>query len=265
MNTLSNKQAIRLPKLKQFPQPESWEILQKNKYNLNDRVDCAINSLAFVGAMDRETAENTAQIVNDRKGGVFTHDIRAYVETKDGYVKKPHQPAYFSPQTSADMSNLYGELKNGFTALISIHRLNGASGHTATIIRTDDKFMVFDPQTEQITQDVCGWLDQEHAAWVEVITEVDKRAHCRSESNVSVRRVKPDQEESTNYKFSRIMDENEVVAFASFVSKYRKPHQQTWRLRNLVKIQESRRAKKEQTDHQFQIDMERVGFAKYLN
>ena len=279
MNTLSEIRWLqanlnRHPKLKQFPLPTTtWEKLQKDQFEINksnglqdNRVDCAINSLAFVGAMDRSTAEKTSAAINARKSGVFTHDIRAFLESKDGYEKKPHKSEFFTTQTSAYMSNRYSELKPGCSALISIHRLNGASGHTATIIRMNDKFMVFDPQTEKTYEDVYEWLDREAADCVEVVTEVDKRVHCRSASNVSVRRLKPDQDESANYKFSKVALEEDVVVVAiKKVKQQQQQQQQPWRVRNLEKSRQARCTKKEQTDHQFRVDMERVGFAKYLN
>jgi len=269
MNTL-----LRPTKLKQFPLPTTtWEKLQKEHFENNksnglqdNRTDCAINSLAFVGAMDRATAEKTSAAINASQNGVLTSDIRAFLESKDGYEKRPHKSEYYTTLTIAHMSDRYSELKPGCSALISIHRLNNETGHTATVIRISDKIMVFDPQTEKTYENVYEWLDNEAADCVEVVTEVDKRVHCRVASNLSVRRLGKDE---PNYKFSKAdaFEEN-VVAIKKV-----KQHQQhsssssCRRLRrNLEKPPQSRRAeKKEQTDHQFRVDMERVGFAKYLN
>ena len=268
MNTLP-----RYPKLKQFPLPTTtWEKLQKDQFENNksnglqdNRTDCAINSLAFVGAIDRPTAEKTSAAINASQNGVFTHDIRAFLESKDGYEKKPHKSEFFTTLTIAHMSDRYSELKPGCSALISIHRLNGASGHTATIIRISDKIMVFDPQTEKTYENVYEWLDNEAADCVEVVTEVDKRVHCRIASNLSVRRLGKDE---PNYKFSKVVAFEENVVAIKKVKQHQQHSTSSCRRlrRNLAPPQQSRRAaKKEQTYHQFRVDMERVGFAKYLN
>jgi hypothetical protein len=190
--------------LRSFKCPKVWEKLQSVTYNLrrqcglpDNRVDCAANSLAFVGAMDRDSAEEFAKSLNLRYRTVNVLDIASYF-TGDGYERTPHYIQRITPETNIE--HVYSCLEEGDAALISLNRIS-SSGHTATVIRIDGQLAVFDPQTEMIYYNIQQWLESESACSVDLIVKVNKVSHGLEESNICVSK-----ETDVTKKFRRLND-----------------------------------------------------------
>jgi hypothetical protein len=235
----------RRPILKQFKAPIAWTKLQEVSFiqtqqlgQRDTRCDCVINSLAFVGAMKRELAEETSKMVNDRKQGITTTEIAEYFEGNDGYEKNPHGTVGIN--TLAGVYETYAELKENMVALIGINRANGP-GHSATVVRLGGELMVFDAQLETLTPNIGDWLILENASSVDVVLKLDKRVHRRDETHVGIKR-----NAETNDKIKR--------------QKVEEPPP-VWKARNLEK---SRRLKRVQASVDFVKEMTHIGFANWL-
>ena len=182
--------------LPSFKYSQAWEKLQSATYNLgrqigipDTRVDCAANSLAFIGAMDRDSAEEVAKILNYRYCSVNVLDIASYL-SGDGYERTPHYIQRVTPDTT-DIEVVYSSLEEGHAALISLNRIS-LSGHTATVIRIGGQLAVFDPQTEMLYNNIGEWLELESACSVDLIVKVTKVSHGLEESNICVRKAHND-------------------------------------------------------------------------
>jgi hypothetical protein len=249
MNTLVDIRNLRAkmdrrPTLKQFKAPIAWTklneatFIETQQLGLPDaRVDCVINSLAFVGAMKRATAEETSSMVNNRKCGVTSTQIAEFFEGNDGSERMPHGVVGLT--TLASVYETYAGLKENNAALIGINRLN-APGHSATIVRLGGELMVFDAQVEKLTPSINDWLISENASSVEVVLKLDKRVHCRDETRVSVKRH--DDGENKRRKVEQ--------------------SQSQWKVRNLEK---SRRLKRQQATIAFVKEMTDIGFVSLLD
>jgi hypothetical protein len=177
--------------LSQFLIPDAkWSKLQEIQYTNSQllglpdkRVDCAINSLAFIGAIERQDAEQTAEMLNDREYGVYPDQVASYLECKDGYEKPPH--GVLQIDALNDILTTYGELNENSASLIGIARRD-ETGHAATIVRVGGELMVFDPQSEVITPSINEWLIKENVMYVFAIMKLNKRSHCREETNIRV-------------------------------------------------------------------------------
>ena len=177
--------------LSQFRIPDAkWSKLQESQYNNSqllglpdNRVDCAINSLAFIGAIGRQDAEQAAEMLNEANCGLYPNQVANYLECKDGYEKPPH--GILRLGTLNDILTTYAELKENSASLIGITRRD-ETGHAATIVRIGGHLMVFDPQSEVITPSINEWLIKENVVNVSAIMKLNKRSHCREETNIGV-------------------------------------------------------------------------------
>ena len=177
--------------LSQFRIPDvKWSKLQETQYNNSQllglpdkRTDCAINSLAFIGAIGRQDAEQAAEMLNEANCGLYPTQVANYLECKDGYEKPPH--GVFQIEALNDVLTTYAELKENSASLIGITRRD-ETGHAATIVRIGGELMVFDPQSEVITHSINEWLIKENVVNVSAIMKLNKRSHCREETNIHV-------------------------------------------------------------------------------
>ena len=177
--------------LSQFRIPDAkWSKLQEIQYNnskllgLPDkRTDCAINSLAFIGAMGRQDAEQVAEMLNETSSGLYPIQVANYLECKDGYEKPPH--GVFQIEALNDVLTTYAELKENCASLIGITRRD-TTGHAAAVVRVGGQLMVFDPQLEVITPSINEWFIKENVVNVSAIMKLNKRSHCREETNIGV-------------------------------------------------------------------------------
>ena len=177
--------------LPSFRYPKCWEKLQRVTYDLrkqcglpDTRVDCVANSLAFVGAMDRDSAEELAKTLNSRGYGVQPYDVIDYM-TGHGHERIPHYIQHITPETY-DIEQVYSFLKEGYGTLICLNR-TCSMGHMATVIKFGGQLAVYDPQTEMLSYNVKDWLNNQSAASVDLIVRVNKVSHMLEESAVSVR------------------------------------------------------------------------------
>lgn len=177
--------------LPSFKYPNCWEKLQRVTYDLrkqcglpDTRVDCVANSLAFVGAIDRDSAEELAKNLNSLNFEVNVYDVVDYM-TGHGHERIPHYIQHITPETNIEQ--VYSSLKEGYGTLISLNRVS-SSGHMATVIRIGGQLAVYDPQTEILSYNVKEWLDRESAASVDLIMRVNKVSHMLEESAISVRK-----------------------------------------------------------------------------
>jgi hypothetical protein len=175
--------------LPSFKFPKTWEKLQRVTYDLrkqcgmsDNRVDCVANSLAFIGAMERDLAEEVSKDLNSREYGISIHDISSYL-TGYGYERRPHYVQHITP--NANIEDAYSSLKEGYGTLINLNR-NGSCGHTATVIRIGGQLAVFDPQSEMISYNIRQWLESQSACSVELIIRVNKVSHVLEESSICV-------------------------------------------------------------------------------
>ena len=207
---LSQLQMNRHPTLKQFSPPKTWVKLQESEFIKNRhlgqpdrRSDCAINSLAFVGAMQRETAETVSIMMREGtcKKGLNSTDIANYFEGNDGSERMPHN--FVELSTIEEVYSTFAGLKENMVSLIGINRKNGV-GHSATVIRMGGELMVFDAQVETLTPNIRDWLISENASSVEVVLKLDKRVHCRDETSTQVSKHC---EEGSNHKWARFNNE----------------------------------------------------------
>ena len=240
----------RHPKLKQFPAPKTWEKLQKEEYEFNmqngyrdNRVDCVINSLAFVGAMERNKAEKESKIVNARQFGIHPTDVASYLESNDGYEKNPH---VVLPYVGGGLEMAFKELKNEYATLIYLSRLSGV-GHMATIVRLNGKLMVFDPQVECICHNIGDWLDKEGASYVGAIFVLGKHVHCREQTNVCVSKDK-----------SPVSKRVKMQAEEAMIPRW-KPKEVRKRKKRI------HIPRKERAFNHFKNEMTRLGFERYLD
>jgi hypothetical protein len=236
----------RRPTLKQFKAPTAWTKLQEASFNetqelgqQDTRCDCVINSLAFVGAMKRELAEETSKMVNDRKWGITTTEIARYFEDNDGYEKNPHGTVGIN--TLAGVYETYAGLKENMVALIGINRLCGV-GHSATVVRLGGELMIYDAQAETLTPNIGDWLISEKASSVDVVLKLDKRVHCRDETHNTVKR----NNELNKTKRQKIKVEQPMPM---------------WKVRNLEK---NRKLKRQRAKSAFVKEMTDIGFASWL-
>jgi len=219
--------------LPSFKYPKYWEKLQRVTYDLrkqcglpDTRVDCVANSLAFVGAMDRDSAEELAKNLNSLNFGVNVHNVVDYM-TGRGHERIPHYVQHITPETNIEQ--VYSSLKEGYATLISLNR-NSSNGHMATVIRIGGQLAVYDPQTEILSYNLNMWLERESAASVDLIMMVKKVSHMLEESDVSVRkpydadtkriRVAPPQTPPPKQK-SREYIRKKEKSFAKFVHSVR--------------------------------------------
>jgi len=235
----------RRPILKQFKAPIAWTKLQEASFiktqqleQRDTRCDCVINSLAFVGAMKRELAEETSKMVNDRKWGITTAEIAGYFEGNDGAEKNPHGTVGIT--TLAGVYETYAGLKENMVALIGINRLCGV-GHSATVVRLGGELMIYDAQVETLTPNIGDWLNSEKASSVDVVLKLDKRVHCRDETRVSIKRNNELNDKTKRQKVEQPMP--------------------MWKVRNLEK---SRKLKREKASSTFVKEMTDAGFANWL-
>jgi len=177
--------------LPSFRYPKYWEKLQRVSYDLrkqcglpDTRVDCVANSLAFIGAMDRDSAEEFAKTLNSRGYGVNSREIADYM-TGYGYERMPHYVQHITPETNIEQ--VYSSLQEGYGTLISLNR-NSSIGHMATVIRFGGQLAVYDPQKEMLSYNVKEWLNRESAASVDLIMRVNKVSHMLEDSVISVRK-----------------------------------------------------------------------------
>lgn len=178
--------------LPSFRYPKYWEKLQRVTYELkkqcglpDTRVDCVANSLAFIGAMDRDSAEELAKTLNLRGYGVQPCDVIDYM-TGHGHERIPHYIQHITPETD-DIEQVYSSLKEGYGTLICLNR-TCSIGHMATVIKFGGQLVVYDPQTEMLSYNVKDWLNHQSAASVDLIMRVNKVSHMLEESAVSVRK-----------------------------------------------------------------------------
>ncbi len=202
----------RNPTLKQFSPPKTWVKLQESEFiktrqlgHPDRRVDCAINSLAFVGAMKRPTAETVSSMMREGtcKQGLTSIDIANYFEGNDGSERMPHNFVQLS--TIEEVYATFAGLKENMVSLIGINRKSG-TGHSATVIRMGGELRVFDAQVETLTSNIRDWLISENASSVEVVLKLDKRVHCRDETSTKVSKHR---EEGSNHKWARFNDEEQ--------------------------------------------------------
>jgi len=177
--------------LPSFKYPKCWEKLQRVSYELrkqcglpDTRVDCVANSLAFIGAMDRDSAEEFAKTLNLRGYGVNAREILNYM-TGYGYERMPHYVQHITPETNIEQ--VYSFLKEGYGTLISLIR-TCSIGHMATVIRFGGQLAVYDPQKEVLSYNVKDWLNHQFAESVDLIMRVNKVSHMLEESAISVRK-----------------------------------------------------------------------------
>jgi len=220
--------------LPSFKYPKCWEKLQRVTYELrkqyglpDTRVDCVANSLAFVGAMDRDSAEELAKTLNYRGYGVQPYDVVNYM-TGHGHERIPHYIRHVTPETNIEQ--VYSSLKEGYGTLISLNRISSC-GHMATVIRIGGQLAVYDPQTEMLSYNVNEWLNNESAESVDLIMRVNKVSHTLEESALSVRkpynidtkriRVTPQTPAKTNNQKSKEYIRKKEKSFAQFVHSVR--------------------------------------------
>lgn len=240
----------RTPTLKQFKAPIDWTKLQEATFiktqqlgQQDTRCDCAINSLAFVGAMKREQAEATSKMINDRKCGITSLQIAEYFEGNDGSERMPHGVVGLT--TLVGVYETFSELKENMVAMIGINRLSGI-GHSATVVRLGGALMIYDAQVEMLTPSINDWLISENASSVEVVLKLDKWVHCRDETRVSVRR-----QEEANKRHKVEHQEDPSLQ-----------HQTPWwKVRN---FERSRRLKRERASSAFDKEMASIGFVSYM-
>ena len=228
--------------LVQFTIPSNkWTKLQEDQYIQNQqlglpdiRVDCCINTFAFVGAIKRQDAEQIAKTVNDRGTGIMPDEAAGYLESKSGYEKSPH--CINVMRTIREVRSAYSSVKENCASVIGISRADG-SGHAASVVCVDGKLIVFDPQIETVFPDIEAWLIKEKAVAVESIFKLNKRVHCRDESNVSVSSRKV---EDHIHKCYRMED-----------------HVPEWKIKN---FERTRQRKRDALKREFVADMLSVGF-----
>ena len=222
---------------------ERWAKLQESQYLENtylgipdERKDCCVNTFAFMGALKREEAEKIAKVVNEENRGIMPNDAAAYLENKSGYEKSPHGITMMS--TLSEVFNAYKDVKENCASLIAISRADG-TGHAATIVCIGRKLMIFDPQSEVLSENIAEWLDNERAIRVETILKLDKRVHCRDEATVCIRK-----DEGDGRKWRKI-EEKEPA----------------WKIRNAAK---SRERARENAMREFVENMTLVGFSSLI-
>ena len=241
------EQMLKHAGITQFEIPDTWTKLQKEQYELNklyglpdNRTDCSINTLAFCGQLKRDTAEQMSSQINANQFGLYTHQMAAYLERNDGYVKRPR--IVKRVETLDSVMNAYDELKNNHAAIININRPFG-TGHAATVVKLNHELKIFDPQVEVLAHNVGEWLSQQNASSVDIIVETNKRSHLREEvSNVDVR--KPDHENPKRVK-------HVVEPVARVVKKTKTKHE---------RIEEHKQMKKDKRWKKHLEDMAAVGF-----
>jgi hypothetical protein len=202
------EQMLKHAGIPQFEIPDTWTKLQKEQYELNqlyglpdNRTDCTINTLAFCGQLERDTAEQISSQINARQIGLYPYEMAAYLERNDGYVKRPR--IVKRVDTLDAVIRAYDQLKNNHSAIININRPFGP-GHAATVVKLNNVLKIFDPQVEVLTHDVGEWLSQQHTASVDIIVETSKKSHLREESsNVEVR--KPDNDECISKRRKQVV------------------------------------------------------------
>ena len=143
----------------------------------------------------------------------------------------------------------FKELKNEYATLIYLNRLSGV-GHMATIVRLNDKLMVFDPQVECICHNIGNWLDKEGASAIGAIFVVGKHVHCREQTNVCVSKDK-----SPVSKRVKMLD---LQAEEAMIPRW-KPKEVR------KKVKPVHITQKERAFNHFKDEMTRLGFERYLD
>ena len=264
MNNLTAIRNLRMkmdrrPTLKQFKAPADWTKLQETTFiktrqlgQPDKRVDCAINSLAFVGAMKRTTAEATAKMINDRKCGITSTEIAGYFEGNDGSERMPHGVVGLT--TLVGVYETFSELKENMVAMIGINRLSGI-GHSATVVRLGGALMIYDAQIEVLTPSINDWLISQGASSVEVVLKLDKRVHCRDETRVFVKRH---DEINDNKQHKVEHQEQPRIQIEDPSLQHQIP---LWKVRN---FERSRKLKREKAMSAFVKEMTSAGFVSYM-
>jgi hypothetical protein len=137
------------------------------------------------------------------KQGLTSTDIANYFEGNDGSERMPH--GFVQLSTIEEVYSTFAGLKENMVSLIGINRQSGV-GHSATVVRMGGELMVFDAQLETLTPNIRDWLILENASSVEVVLKLDKRVHCRDETNNQVCKRR---EDGSNNKWARFNDEEE--------------------------------------------------------
>jgi len=192
--------------IRQFPNPLYWRQLQRDVVDTNKhfglpdrRVDCVVNSMAFVGILDLNEAETIAESVNARGIGITPISMLNHIQSLE---KKTQLVVEFNNMTQINM--LQHTLKEGHCTLLCINK-KGTSGHAAIIAKVSGVLMVFDPQYETYHSDIHAWLTTSNAVSYILFAECKKHGRSLNETTDGVRKS------SDSYQPKRIKT-NPIVA-----------------------------------------------------